>query len=344
MKKNKEFLMMFLGITLFVSLANFYVYYYQKDNFTGDLGRLGKINFGKKYVNSFVSDFEQQKYFFDGSFIKSNFDVITIGDSFSQQKKIGYQNYLGKISNKKIMNLKRYNNGMDEPEQTAFLLLNSGYFDIVKPKYLIVESVGREFLNRGTNIDVEKKDDLEKILNYYKELKQSTNEKKSLFDIGNLKFIINPLLYKLNDRAFMSVVYKKKLLKNLFTVKNNELYFYIDDIKNLKYQKNENFEKTNKNLNLLSQKLKEKGITLVVMPAVDKYDLYQDYIIANNFPKNTLFENYELLDKEYLFINTKKILLTEIIKGEKDVFYANDTHWSHKASEKIAQNINTLIF
>ena len=95
----------------------------------------------------------------------------------------------------------------------------------------------------------------------------------------------------------------------------------------------------NDNLNLLSKKFKEKGIIFYFMPAVDKYDLYSKYIIDNNYPESTFFEKLRPLKKDYRFIDTKTILLKELQKGEKDVFYSDDTHWSYKASEAIFKKI-----
>jgi hypothetical protein len=43
--------------------------------------------------------------------------------------------------------------------------------------------------------------------------------------------------------------------------------------------------------------------------------------------------------KEYRFIDTKKLLVEEVNKGEKDVYYSDDTHWSWKAAKKIAENM-----
>lgn len=75
------------------------------------------------------------------------------------------------------------------------------------------------------------------------------------------------------------------------------------------------------------------------MPAVDKYNLYSPYIVSNKYPQSIFFEYLETLPKNYVFINTKKILLEELKKGEKDIFYADDTHWSYKANDIIINDI-----
>jgi hypothetical protein len=74
------------------------------------------------------------------------------------------------------------------------------------------------------------------------------------------------------------------------------------------------------------------------MPAVNKYDLYSDYISDNRQPNDPFFGTIRPLEKNYLFVDTKDILEKELIKGELDIFYSDDTHWSFKASKAIVQH------
>ena len=63
------------------------------------------------------------------------------------------------------------------------------------------------------------------------------------------------------------------------------------------------------------------------MPCVDKYNLYSDYVVNNPYPRSIFFEKLRMLPKKYFFIDTKAILAAKLCKGEKDVFYADETHW-----------------
>ena len=140
----------------------------------------------------------------------------------------------------------------------------------------------------------------------------------------------------------------------MFTVKNS------DKLLSIKYKRivNENDVKViNDNLNNLSDRLKTKGITLVYMPIVDKLNLYGKFLIDKSYSKSSFFEYLRVLPeryiyskssffeylrvlpKRYIFIDTKAILLEELEKGEKDIFYADDTHWSWKASKKIFETV-----
>lgn len=96
-----------------------------------------------------------------------------------------------------------------------------------------------------------------------------------------------------------------------------------------------NVRSWNDSLNTLAERLAGKGIRLCFMPTVDKYTLYSDYLVRKPFPQSTFFEDLRKLPKHYTLIDTKAILAAEVAKGEKDVFYADDTHWSWKASRLI---------
>lgn len=75
------------------------------------------------------------------------------------------------------------------------------------------------------------------------------------------------------------------------------------------------------------------------MPAVDKFDLYYNSIQSKiNYPKNNFFDIIRPMQKEYYFVDTKAILTPLINEKVKDVFYADDTHWSYIASDEIAKN------
>lgn len=79
------------------------------------------------------------------------------------------------------------------------------------------------------------------------------------------------------------------------------------------------------------------------MPSPDKYDLYYDYITdKHNFTKPVFFDNFEKLNKEYIYINSKEILTKELDR-KKDIYYFDDTHWSPIAAQLMAQEIKKVI-
>lgn len=102
-----------------------------------------------------------------------------------------------------------------------------------------------------------------------------------------------------------SHVYRENLNKELFSVlSSKDLLFYYEDLKYLDLETKENVELLNENFNILARDLSQKGIKLIFMPAVDKYNLYRPYIISNIYKESIFFEYLETLPKEYIFINT----------------------------------------
>ena len=75
------------------------------------------------------------------------------------------------------------------------------------------------------------------------------------------------------------------------------------------------------------------------LPAADKYDVYSDCIVNNPHPKSRFFEILRPLPKRYVFVDSKALLLEEVREGEKDIYCADDTHWSWKGVKKIVGNM-----
>ena len=137
-----------------------------------------------------------------------------------------------------------------------------------------------------------------------------------------------------------SNIYVERLNKELFTSDAaSKLIFLHEDIKKLSTESKENIELLNKNFNDLADILNKQGIELIFVPAVDKYNLYRKYITSNTYQESIFFEYLRTLEKKYIFVDTKAILQKELDNGVKDIFYADDTHWSYKASEIIVNRL-----
>jgi len=307
----------------------------------GDLARMGYIHrsmdLRKNICDLSVRHLELSEY------TGQKIDVLTMGDSFSNIGGGGrnryYQDYIATINNTTVLNLAPYK----EIDNISVLSIyaNNGYLDKIKPKYIILECVERmciktlahaaDFTAAITVTEMDK----QKKVEYNNKLPEV-----SLINQGNFKFLLYSLLYNFSDHAFLSKVCIKDLSRPLFSVKNaKKLVFLRDDISNIPLTTTKSVTVLNDNINALSDKLRAKGIKLYFMPCVDKYDLYSGYIIHNQYPASTFFEQLRKLPKRYEFIDTKAILAEELKKGEKDVFYADDTHWSWKASERIFKGI-----
>lgn len=302
----------------------------------GDLARMGYVDTSKQYRKN--SNDLPRRHVELKNYAGGKFDVITIGDSFSNGGAGGknrfYQDYIASINQLNVLNIPPYK--YLEPVSTITVMLNSGFLDTFTPRFVLIgmhESGGLPALGLPLNFSATMSiDDI-------KSLKPMDYDVAfpniSFINNGNAKFLLYKLLYRLSDHAFFSQVYQRKLAQPMFTAPDDNTLLFLRS----KSMPDKKVLKTmNDNLNTLADRLAAKGITLVFMPCVDKFNLYSGFIVNNPYPVSTFFEDLDQLPKRYRFINTKKILLELLRKGEKDIFYADDTHWSYKASEAIFRN------
>jgi hypothetical protein len=344
--KTSFFIIPFL--LLFIISQSFY------KNDKGDLLRLGYIYDSNNY------DFkvEYKKYFDRESYYKkvseinldtiNSFDFVSIGDSFSSQGPIGYQNCLVYKTKIKLLDIDR--DLYDSPIQGLYDLINGGFFNKNKTKYVILQNVERSFVERGKSISKTDKFTIDSLKeNFIKKNKQKSEkepEKKSkdqFFSKDNIRFFMYNFNYLYDDNANVSPTYKVNTTKRLFSVQEHKLLFFEDDTKILKSNNDKLLiENLNNELNILSDKLASLNIKLIVLPSPDKYDIYYNYIVnKEKYEKPIFFDHFNTLKKRYIYINSKNIL-TKAITTQKDVYFYDDTHWSPIASELIASEISHI--
>ena len=328
--------------------------FYKKDE--GDLVRLGYIYnnpspsseiiaqykpLGNKFTLISESDLSQNV----------NMDVLTIGDSFSDQGTPGYQNIL---ANKgiSVAHVDRFLSE-ENPIQVLIELINSDFFDRIKTKYVVLETVERYAVDRTSELSFTQSrsiTDITKQIKKYKEKKSKSTDSNTLqkvefFSDATIKVPLFNFQYLFLNRPLYADVYRFESENNLiFSNKPEELLFYKGDIKSL-VEKNDDkkVSQANKVFNKINQLLEKKGIKLIVMIAPDKYDLYYPYI--KNKPKGKeplFFEKLEKEKKEYLYIPSYSIL-SDMIKKEKDVYFYDDTHWTMKGADAMSESIYNMI-
>jgi len=320
--------------------------------YTGDLGRISmyaKSSFPRQSYPSRESvTLEKEHINFQSWYKKKNkVDILTIGDSFSNAATQGtnpfYQDYIATFNNSKVLNINQLSGTVNYLE-TILVLNNNGLLDEINPTTIIIESVERFSINRFV-LDINKSvfKSYDKTVNEFNKLTNpylAKDENINFINNQNFKALKFNILYNFDDNAFSSNAYKLRLNDNFFTSEDqNSLLFFNGDLESIPKSTVENIKKLNDNFNKLAELLHKKGIKLYFMPAVDKYNLYSKYINKNSYPKSNFFELLRLLPKKYQFIDTKKILRKELDKGVKDLYYSDDTHWSHKASEVIFKKV-----
>lgn len=311
----------------------------QENGYIGDLGRMSYQTEMFHPKNKTVDlPYRHISYRYREPLPKS-IDVLTIGDSFSNGAAGGknsyYQDYLASKYKVNVLNIsKKF--GLNSLE-TLVVLLNSGVLAQWRPKVVILQIVERGAIALGKSVDFNQKESLEGVLQKIEPVTVYAPPVPSFINTLNWNALLYGVFYQFDDNAFFSEVYLADLDTPFFSNKPDKLMFYKVDIENIYKSTPGAVKQLNKNLNQLSAKLKELGISLYFMPAIDKYNLYARHIVDNPYPKSYFFDRLKTLEKTYQLIDTQELLTDLLNKKEIDVFYSDDTHWSYKASKYIVQ-------
>lgn len=325
------FLLLF-GLVLYVTL------YISPRADTGDLGNLALIPFWSEYGQMI-----RQHEIKDTLFIKVNktenlrdihVNVLTVGDSFSQQEHAGYQNYMPR-EGLTVANCKR--SLYDNPIQYAYNIMDWGVVDSTNIDVMVVEVGERDFAIRIDNFGVDKVEVPEPEKPSNGDGEEHNPNKWSLLRARDF------VLYRFANR---SPVYVVDLKQDFFgSPEPRKLYFYCADILNGMTIEGSIRPKVKEVYDLLTAKAHERGFALVLMLPVDKYDLYQDYIVDNPYahPKRINEDVRELLGDIPEVMLSKYCLKPLIDKGEKDIFLFDNSHWSYKASEVVGKELSRRV-
>jgi len=350
MKKFKSFTFITFSCLILFVVFNLVIWKVYVSKVNGNVGDLARMSY---YLNIIFprdksKDLKKEHINFT-EYNNTKIDILVIGDSFSNGGGSGknsyYQDYIATYNDKRVLNILQLPNTQNYIESIV-LLLNSGYLEEIGVKEVLIESVQREALERfaiDINFDLNNTKNMYDLISSTKDIYNIQDSDIEEIDIiNNLNFNAAKFNLKFMIKGYgkFKQYYIEKLDRELFSSKiKDEIIFYKDDIVKLNNENMKNIISVNKNFNYLAEKLIKKGIKLSVMLCVDKYNLYSDYIVSNSYKKSVLFEELEGLDKNYRFINTKKILKNELENGVNDLYYSDDTHWSYKASEAIFNKV-----
>lgn len=308
-----------IPIIIFVFFINPYL--------LGDIGPLGYVTFPKNYGKYTLK--EKNKMINCGYNYSALNDscILTIGDSFSEG--ISYNYFLNLKTDYNVVNLAKQVHTVSP--FTRFLYLSKTQN---LPRIVIVETVERHLVERLCELSVSSST----------ELMIAKNGIDTLI-ISNKKSKQKTILEKTQEWAKRKIGYKNPiefsmLNKECFTCKGKEksLYFYYEDINKIP-QKEGSLNKAIMNLDSLFTYAESIGVELYVLVAADKYDIYQDYIIDNPYPKQDLLERLSIVYPHSKIINSKDTLSKMVAKGVLDVYWCNNTHWSPMGAEAVADMI-----
>lgn len=336
---------LFISPFLLIYVLNTQVYVQNQ----GDLARLGYLYHDASPFRSLIENIslpEKAIKFSDLNIdSKTTCDVFVIGDSFSDQGNLGYVNYLANDNLKVI-----YFDRTDNPVQMTIELLNGGLFDSVKPKYLVLQSIERMFVPRCQYINYDTKYTHEQIKDKINGANTTSVDENPfmrnlpLFTDDIVKIPLTNIEYFFKSKPQYSQIYKiASNNSSLFSGDPDNILVYQEDVDNLVYKNDSTkIAVCNTVLNKINSLLADKNIKLIVLISPDKYDLYYPYFKNKaTYKKPLFFEYFHTLEKEYTYVNAMEIL-SEEVETQKDVYYYDDTHWSYKGANLIAQRIKEI--
>ena len=305
-----------------------------------DLIRLGYIP--DFYLNTKRKLFESNelKKYYDDFYhdkLKDEYDILVFGDSFSE----GNASFTNKIAkHKKVLQIDA--SEVYNPIQRLVCLINSDFFEKIKVKNIILESVERSVIERSIELNFKKnffKCNFNVKISNTKPIHRFFSSQSLLFGYNSLKFLLK------SNAKFNESVLMFGLNRTFFThLKSRTLLTLADDVNFLKLNNSKsNSLKLNNQLNFIHEKLLERNSRLFFLVCPDKYDLYYDYINHRNLVKPVFFDHLISCNKKYYFINSKRILSKELKKGNKDLYFYDDTHWSSKSVKIISDSILKIL-
>lgn len=314
----------------------------------GDLSRVGLIPVSQNYRKQFRAEFNRPFYYTNLSEVNFeqplSYTMFTIGDSFSNQGRYGYQSYVSEDDSIDVLHFNT--RAIENPIESLRRLVKGDFFDKIQVEYVVLQSAERHFARRASDLSQLPPlpfDDVRQLLGAT-DAPAVEKEKKTadIFSSAMVKFPLYTLLYELDDNAFVSQVYKFGLEKPCFSY-GNDLLCFQEDIQYTSYNNNQAaVKKLNEELNALAADLRQKGVRLIVLPSPDKYDIYFEYLLNVNHPKPLFFQHLRPMKKDYIFIDAKEIL-SRAIDQQLDVYFYEDTHWSPIASRLIANKIISIV-
>ena len=315
-------------------LGVLYYCLFVRPNLAGDLSQLGKIpmdvGYGARMYDPVFPDQMTRRYDRGDTLAR----VVTIGDSFSQQMPNGFQNFLGHLLGEPVSNVTIDGTRM-RPEQGASDLLMSGFFDSHPGvEWVVIESVERSLVEVWSKVDVGRDPGFVPILHAGMADAATPAAQESLgryFSQG-LDWL------KLTVGIDNNPVCRVRLSRPVFTTTAGEdiLYFYEQDLWQLSATEGE-LSTVVERLKALHGLYAARGIKMLFMPAPDKYELYQHLAVDSPYPARELGAQLSAaLDTLDFVVNPLPELRRRLDNGEKDLFMADDTHWSAKGASTAA--------
>lgn len=335
-----------LFVAPFILLYCFNCIFYGKEK--GDLIRLGNMYWNpakKSSLSTLYPKYSKELKFKNISCtypdLEESYDFISIGDSFSNQAEAGYQNCVAH-NDYTLLNIDFTLIGMN-PVQALVDLLNGDFFDSVTTNYVILQTVERFVIERCENVDFTASiytDEIENKVRNYSSVKAKPR-RMSFFSHDLLDMPCLNIHYIFDEKPRRSEVFNARTTDYLFTTNKKKVIFYFQDYKGIEKKNNPDSARiVVDTINEISDRLAQKNIKLIFLIAPDKYDIHYPWLLnKDRYIEPVFFHNYEQLEKKYIDIPAYTILSDAVKRGEKDIYFYEDTHWSPIAAQYVANEI-----
>lgn len=276
-------------------------------------------------------------------------DVLTIGDSFTNGASGAYyQDYMAERYGLTVLNIKTVS-GLEALDMVR-LLADSGYLAELKPRVIIVESVERALASRYDRSKAPKiakmnVPQLQKALSD-SEYADKKDESMSLLPGVMVKQNVSYLKsrYKNLRGSSADTVSFAALNTAVFSTASraDELMYYTDDIRNT----GGDAARIEQSIAPVAELCREQGIEFVFLPCPDKFTVYYPYVIddGHNYPDKRLLDDMLAQPRSYYMVDAKGILRAAAARGELDLYWADDTHWSWRGFELVVDDMMQHIF
>ena len=352
--RAKKFVQYWLGLLVGFFLLNLVLWqgwtsqvFFESEDGHGDLRRIGSfaatqaktkpVEYAKKHV-------EFKDYVAAGG--REEFDVLTIGDSFSNGGGGNYyQDYLADHYGLRVLNVPCNAFGDGNALSILYALQQTGYLAEIHPKAVIIESVGHYLASRfnghlpGRPV-LSREEFLRKELPAHTEA-EGIREDKIFTPImikANAEFLKNKWYACAHEGALSETADYAELSRDCFTAPGQQrllLYYhletaYADAVEPLDYRQ------IHQHMEDADAMLQAHGARLIFMPIVGKLDLYAPCLEdVQGRPENPTFAGLAAAPHTETFLDTKRILRQALSEGTMDLYWNDDTHWSDRAQQRV---------
>lgn len=297
---------------------------------SGDLGKMAKVFFEKGYHDSFdVTPDSVMVQDIDISDLPDSTFIMCFGDSFSNQRPYCYLQPVAEHFGTPVVNV-LYNLECGPEEAALGFIANAP--ESKMPEIMIVECVERYCVPILFWLDTSNPKSL---IQLQKGKKHSTSTQKKSLD----KEIVSYYQYRLGVESNNTVV--SKLNRQCFTAKGDEdnLYSYNEDTA---HYSEEYIAGAIKKLQQLHHLATKRNIKLIYMVAPNKSTLYAPYTTEPNNFFCLLNEKSPFDTLPYVY-NPMQTLRPLAEKGVKDIYYADDTHWTPTTAKLAGEELTKQI-